>query len=384
MLFELAGEWGHGRHGMNISLLARRMVPGDVWLGHERVMVPARSFWRRVWERRGIDITASMAAAPCLVVAPHPDDETLGCAVAIMRKRAAGTPVTVVLVSDGARGGSAAGPPAQRLVERHSPAELAEMRRTEARRACARLGVAETDVIFLGFPDSELPGCVDSIAARLGEVISARSPAQILAPASCEGHPDHDATHEAVRRAVRAGGFDGEILEYTVWLWTHWPWTLGHGTGHWSARRLLLAPVQRVHERRPLLVDARGLRERQKHALAAHVTQVGPGAEGDQRPGTGAPLTGSLLATLESRYEVYVAADGLRHLDFDRPWRAGGARGTGRPHSPPPGRGSGRGPSPGPVPSRVPTPGPGPAAPHGPATDRDPGSGSGSGDGSGR
>ncbi|WP_237704551.1 PIG-L deacetylase family protein [Frankia casuarinae] len=296
--------------GMNVAKVVRRVIPGDPETVRDRVMVPARSLWRRAWTRRGIDITSSMTTRSCLVVAPHPDDETLGCAVAIMRKRAAGTPVTVVIVSDGSRAEPVTLP----------PAELIEVRKAETRRACTLLDVDESDVRFLGFPDAELSDRIDAIAARLTELIETLAPEQILAPTSCEGHPDHDATNEAVRRAVATTGYRGQVLEYTVWFWTHWPWTLGYGTAGWSAERLFVQPVRRLRERRPLLVDARGFRARQRRALAEHATQVG---EDDAASDAATPVTGSLLATLGSPYEVYVAAGALRHLDFERPWRAG-------------------------------------------------------------
>ncbi|WP_248821636.1 PIG-L deacetylase family protein [Frankia sp. AgB32] len=251
-------------------------------------------------------------------MAPHPDDETLGCAIAVMRKRAMGTPVTVVMVSDGAKAEPVTLP----------PDELVEVREAETRAACAALGVGETDVLFLGFPDAELGQSIDAIATRLAEIIRARGPAQILVPASCEGHPDHDATNEAAIRAVAASRFAGQVLEYTVWLWTHWPWTRGYGSRDRSLTRLLVEPVRRLRDCRPLLVDGRGLRERQRRALAEHATQVGSPDRGAAATGDEVPVTGPLLATLRSRYEVYVHAGALRHLDFPRPWRDGaGGRG---------------------------------------------------------
>jgi LmbE family N-acetylglucosaminyl deacetylase len=304
---------------------AWQSVRRDPRAAKSEVMVLARLAFRWAWTRRGTDMTAAMARTSCLVVAPHPDDETLGCAVAVMRKRAVGTPVTVVIVSDGSKAEPVTLP----------PEELVEVRAAETRRACAALGVGETDVLFLGFPDSELGDHVEAIAERLAEITRARGPAQILVPASCEGHPDHDATHEAARRAVARTGFHGQVLEFTVWLWTHWPWTRGHGTRDRSVTRLLVEPTRRLRDTRPLLVDARGLRHRQRGALAEHATQVGtgdpagaaglspvgaPGRSGREAP---TPVTSPLLATLQSRYEVYVEAGALRHLDFPRPWRTG-------------------------------------------------------------
>ncbi len=292
---------------MGVRGVARALAGPGRQVLRDRGMVPARSAWRWLWTRRGVDITATIASRSCLVVAPHPDDETLGCAVAIMRKRDAGTPVTVAVVSDGARSEPAFLP----------PAELVELRKAEARRACARLGVGEGDVVFLDFPDAGLSDKLDEVAERLAELIEACSPEQILMPVSCEGHPDHDATNEAARRAVETIGYRGQVLEYAVWLWTHWPWTQGYGTATWSARRLLVDPLHRVRERRPLLVDARGYRHRQREALAEHASQVGQGDEG-----VATPVTGSLLATLRSSHEVYLEPGSLRHLDFARPWQA--------------------------------------------------------------
>jgi LmbE family N-acetylglucosaminyl deacetylase len=296
---------------MRVGNAVRALVPSDRRELRERireqVMVPARSAWRWVWTRRGVDVTATIASRSCLVVAPHPDDETLGCAVAVMRKRDAGTPVTVVIVSDGSRSEPVTLP----------PNELVELRKAEARRACARLGVGADDVVYLDFPDAGLSEAVDDVAVRLADLLVARAPEQVLVPVSCEGHPDHDATNEAARRALELIDYRGQVLEYAVWLWTHWPWTQGYGTAAWSARRLLVEPVRRVRERRPLLVDARGYRQRQREALAEHASQIGwDGEDG------AAPVTGSLLATLRASHEVYLEQGSLRHLDFARPWRS--------------------------------------------------------------
>jgi LmbE family N-acetylglucosaminyl deacetylase len=295
---------------MRMGNAVRALVPPDRRELRERVreqvMVPARSAWRWLWTRRGVDVTATIASRSCLVVAPHPDDETLGCAVAVMRKRDAGVPVTVAIVSDGSRSEPATLP----------PAELVELRKAEARRACARLGVDARDVVCLDFPDAGLSDCIDDVAERLADLLVARAPEQVLVPASCEGHPDHDATNEAARRALESISYQGQVLEYAVWLWTHWPWTQGYGTSPWSARRLLVEPVRRVRERRPLLVDARGYRQRQREALAEHASQVGRDGEDGA-----SPVTGSLLATLRASHEIYLEQGELRHLDFARPWR---------------------------------------------------------------
>ena len=106
----------------------------------------ARYFRRRVISR-GRDMTATIAAGRAVVLAPHPDDETIGCGVLIARKRAAGTDVQVVIATDGSAG---------RRARRLGGAALAELRREEAISACAALGVEADAIHFLNFADGQL------------------------------------------------------------------------------------------------------------------------------------------------------------------------------------------------------------------------------------
>src|SRR3954463_16211798 len=91
----------------------------------------------------------------CLVVAPHPDDESLGCGGTIARKAARGTPGTGVLATDG---GDATG------------------RRAEARAAVGALGLSDDDLVFLGFPDGELVEHDAELRVALAEVLAERQP----------------------------------------------------------------------------------------------------------------------------------------------------------------------------------------------------------------
>lgn len=278
------------------AAVRRSMGPAAL---RERALLGPRALYRRAWTRRGRDITRAMSRASCLVIAPHPDDETLGCGVAIMRKRETGTHVTVVIVSDGAAAEPAPMP----------PAELAALRKEEARRAVSRLGLRPADLRFLDVPDTKVADHVDEIADRLAQLITELAPDQLLIPTSCDGHPDHDATNVAALEAAKRAGFTGQVLEYGVWLWTHWPWTRGYGTEGFTARRLLRDPMDRVREVRPLVVAAKGYRSRQAYALAAHGSQVGPAVGGGALPA-------SLLAAIKTPFELYLEVGALAHLNF--------------------------------------------------------------------
>jgi LmbE family N-acetylglucosaminyl deacetylase len=351
---DVVGRGGAGFVGDAVaraSAVRRALRPAAL---RQRALLPVRAASRRAWTRRGRDITRGMTRASCLVVAPHPDDETLGCGVAIMRKREAGTQVTVVIVTDGAAAEPASLP----------PAELAALRREEARRAASRLGLRPVDLRFLDVPDTHVAQHVDEVADLLAELLTGLAPDQLLIPASCEGHPDHDATNVAALEAARRAGFAGETLEYCVWLWTHWPWTRGYGSADYRsagsgpasegpagegpvsegpagygsagdraggdrARRPLRDPLDRIREVRPLLVGAKGYRSRQAYALAAHGSQVGLAAGG-------ATLPPAILAATKSRFEVYLEAGALAHLNFGAPGTPAGPAVLAEPGEPPP------------------------------------------------
>ena len=83
-----------------------------------------------------------------LVVAPHPDDEALGCGALIQARRALGLPVYILYITDGS--GSHPGHPCV------SPAQLAERRQNEARSAMRLLGVPDKCLHFATAPDGRL------------------------------------------------------------------------------------------------------------------------------------------------------------------------------------------------------------------------------------
>ena len=84
-----------------------------------------------------------------MVLAPHPDDESLGCGGMIAAACEAGTPPVVVFITDGA-----ASHPGSR---RFDATARRDIREQEARRAAAVLGLAEDRLVFLRLPDGAAP-----------------------------------------------------------------------------------------------------------------------------------------------------------------------------------------------------------------------------------
>src|SRR5213596_481433 len=105
-----------------------------------------------------------------LVLAPHPDDEVIGCGGLTALHLREGRRVRVVVATDGGEAGE--------------PAE----RQRESRAAVASLGNA--DVEFLNFPDRQLAGS-GGFAAALRDILVDFRPDLIAAPSAIEIHPDH-------------------------------------------------------------------------------------------------------------------------------------------------------------------------------------------------
>ena len=107
--------------------------------------------WARCEWLQGMDgVTLPALLAGCrrlVVVAPHPDDEVLGCGGLMWTARQARMEVTVLSVSDG----EACYP----WMDAHV---LAKTRRAELLAATATLGIEANNVHALGFPDGAVTG----------------------------------------------------------------------------------------------------------------------------------------------------------------------------------------------------------------------------------
>jgi LmbE family N-acetylglucosaminyl deacetylase len=159
--------------------------------------------------------TAVQEFGPTLVIAPHQDDETLGCGGTIALLRRAGVPVSVLFVSDGT--GSHPRSTA------YPPARLRATREAEALAALRVLGVAPEAIAFLRLPDTAVPqiGHPDfaEATARVEAFLDRATPATVLLPWRRDPHCDHRAAWQLVHAAL-AGQFSRQrLLEYPIWVW---------------------------------------------------------------------------------------------------------------------------------------------------------------------
>jgi LmbE family N-acetylglucosaminyl deacetylase/GT2 family glycosyltransferase len=139
-----------------------------------------------------------------LCIAPHPDDEVLGCGGALALHARRGDAIRVLVLTDGSRGvsrASASGVIGSSPAPLPSPA-LAEIRAEESRRAGRVLGVH--DVRFAGFADGEL-GAETALVETLRRELEEFRPELVYAPSPFELHPDHRAASHACSAALARG-----------------------------------------------------------------------------------------------------------------------------------------------------------------------------------
>jgi LmbE family N-acetylglucosaminyl deacetylase len=151
-----------------------------------------------------------LAERGLLVIAPHPDDETLGCGGLLAWAAERGCLVHVVFLTDGERSH-----PDARV-------DLRRIRRGEALLAATRLGLLPQNISFLGLPDAGLQMLSELDVAWVGRWIRAlmaeRRPCLVAVTAPSDPHGDHQAAYALVANAARelAGV---EVMAYPVWSW---------------------------------------------------------------------------------------------------------------------------------------------------------------------
>ena len=154
-------------------------------------------------ERRLVPYEATrLRARRVLVVAPHADDETLGCGGALAGLLEDGAQVDVLVVTDGAGDE----PDAARR------RETGELRLAETRRALEALGGGSVRCAFL--PDRGLSERVPDVALLLEEALLAARPDLVFVPSPVEMHPDHRAVAEAFLAAFSADA--GRLLSLAL------------------------------------------------------------------------------------------------------------------------------------------------------------------------
>ena len=169
-----------------------------------------------------------------LVVAPHPDDESLMFGGHLARLATRGTPVHLVAVTDG----EAAYPDAV------DGAALAPLRRKEQAGALAALGLGGATVTRLGIPDGGVTAHEARIAEAIASLIADRRIDVVLAPWVRDHHADHEACGRAARRALA-----GAVRPVTLVSGLFWAMLRGGVDEHVDLHALSLTVDERARKR---------------------------------------------------------------------------------------------------------------------------------------
>lgn len=157
-------------------------------------------FEEQIVPYKASDLTGRRA----LVLAPHPDDETLGCGGCLLLHKKAGDTVKVVFLTNGAKGDFSG---------KDEPDHYIALRRKEAQSACASFGVG--DIEFWPFEDRCLADA-DGAVQKLADLLQTWRPELVYAPSPFEFHPDHRTAAFLLFDAVAISDFDFDIALYEV------------------------------------------------------------------------------------------------------------------------------------------------------------------------
>jgi LmbE family N-acetylglucosaminyl deacetylase len=224
-------------------------------------------------------VDAIVGPGRTLILAPHPDDESLGCGGLIAALCRLGRPPRVVVLTDGT--GSHPGSRA------FTADALREVREQEVRQALRALGLDDQDgPVFMRLADTAAPhdgAMFDDAVARLATY--AVGCASLCATWAHDPHCDHQAAHKiAAAVAARAGL---RHIAYPVWGWA--------------------LPASTALPDDPAIgwrLDIAASLAAKRQAIAAHRSQHGGLIDDDPN---GFVLPAALLELFERPYEVFLA-----------------------------------------------------------------------------
>jgi LmbE family N-acetylglucosaminyl deacetylase len=200
---------------------------------------------------------------PTLVLAPHPDDETLGAGGLIAKLRRARVPVTIVAITDGENA----------YAGTHG---LGPIRMQEQTEAVQRLGVPECMIHRLHLPDRDVSDYEEQLVELLIPLVT--TDMHLVAPWKQDFHPDHEAAGRAARVA------QSKNLPVTSYLF--WTWHRGN-PGMLDGLPVTKLPLSEAELKS------------KTHALQAYVSQF---ERGDGQP----ILSPELLLPAQRSFEVYI------------------------------------------------------------------------------
>jgi LmbE family N-acetylglucosaminyl deacetylase/glycosyltransferase involved in cell wall biosynthesis len=148
--------------------------------------------------------SADLTGRRVLVLAPHPDDEAIGCGGSLLFHADSGDPVKVVFLTNGAKGDTSGETEKGRYVA---------LRQAEAKNACEILGLS--DLEFWPYEDRSLAGSRGALY-RMMDLLKRYRPELVYAPSPLEFHPDHRAACFLLCDAISGTHIHFEVAFYEL------------------------------------------------------------------------------------------------------------------------------------------------------------------------
>ena len=222
-----------------------------------------------------------------LVLAPHPDDETLGAGGLLATLADDGVQAWVAYLTSGEA--------SHHRAPQWPASRIARVRRAESRLALQKLGQATRRPIFLGWRDGMPPPAESATFRRsradLLELCKRHDIRNIATTWRGEGHCDHRAAYDLANAVTSRGRGRTTLFEYLVWGW---------------ADPSLVEKVRTLHVATP---ETAGYAERCRAAIACHRTQVSPLIRGARDAFRLAPE----MAAIASRNPFILLTEGRCH-----------------------------------------------------------------------
>jgi len=152
-----------------------------------------------------------------VIIAPHPDDEVLGCGGIIAIKTREQLKVSVIFLTDGEN--------SHKICCSLSSNLVGDKRRKHSIEALSILGVKARDIYRIGLRDGSIPtgsnekefqNAVEKLATKLNKI----DVDEIYIPHPLDRMPDHEAASRIAEKAISRINKKCELFYYPVWMWT--------------------------------------------------------------------------------------------------------------------------------------------------------------------
>lgn len=226
------------------------------------------SLLRRAWHAHvlfwGHNETGASARRNCVVLAPHPDDESIGMGATLARKIDTGSRVVIAVATDGRYSADS------KVISKD---ELIKIRKAELLAATSHLGIKTDDIHFFDEEDTKIND--ERLKVKFNELLDSLDfdLHEIMSTSWNDSHQDHQACARVAKNAAMSRGiiFRG----CPIYWWADGP-TRFHRGQHSMLNRQVgkLVDLKRAFFSRGFVVDSTNFSRNRELAINEYESQV--------------------------------------------------------------------------------------------------------------